>query len=187
MICIKLFLSLSCISAAFVSTASRSLVAEFSRKMNNQNVEELPNFRLPVNLPQMPKMPLFPNLLPIAHCDDLPENIGSNNSSKSGFVMRTSKVAFRWNDYKLLPFSNNYPGISEAFKRGGFEGNAITKQHFDSGLFDEMVATGLITYEYMIDCAIVLRNFFVANMTLDRLIAVVFNSKMLILFINRNY
>ena len=45
------------------------------------------------------------------------------------------------------------------------------KQYFDSGLFDEMVATGFITYEDAIDCAIELRNFFVANMTLDRLIA----------------
>ena len=102
MILVKLFLSLSCVSAVFVSTASRSLAAEFSRKMNNESVEELPNFCMPVNLPQMPKMPSFPNLLPIAHCDSLHENPESNNSSKSGFVMRTSKVAFRWNDYKAI-------------------------------------------------------------------------------------
>ena len=85
--------------------------------------------------------------------------------------MRSRNVAFHWNDYKLIIFSNNYAGISEAFKSGGVKSNAIMKQHFDSGLFDEMVATELIKYEDMIDCAIELRNFFVANMALDRLIA----------------
>ena len=171
MILVKLFLSLSCVSAAFVSTVSRSLAAEFSRKMNNQNVEELPNFRIPVNLPQMPKMPSFPNLLPIAHCDYLPENTGSNNSSKSGIFRHIKRVHFHWSDFGMMIFSNNYAGIPEAFKSGGVKGNAIMKQHFDSGLFDEMVATGLITYEDMVDCAIELENFFVANMALDRIIA----------------
>ena len=198
MILVKLFLSLSCVSAAFVSTVSRSLAAEFSRKMNNQNVEELPNFRMPVNLTKMPKMPSFPNILPIAHCDSLPENSGSNSFSNSAVRSVSNTLeglegnqVLNWRDYESMLSSQNYAAISDAFKRGAIdfsyiprtkefcevlsnrkcvEGNAIMKQYFDSGLFDEMVAIGLITYEDMVDSALQLRNYFVANMALDRII-----------------
>ena len=196
MILVKLFLSLSCVSAAFVSTVSRSLVAEFSRKMNNQNAEELPNFRMPVNLPQLPKMPSFPNLLSIAHCDDLPENAGSNTFSNAAILSTLNALGYNqvlsWKEYEMMLYSKNYAGISEAYKRGAIdlsyiprtkdfyevlcnrecvEGNTIMKQYFDSGIFDDMVEVGLITYEEMMDSAILLRNYFVANMVLDRIIA----------------
>ena len=193
MILVKLFLSLSCVSAAFVSTASRSLAAEFSRKRGNQNCAELAEFQMPMSLP---KMPSFPNLLPIAHCDNLPENSGSNNFLNT--VIRSisntigSNQVFNWKEYEIMLYSKNYAGISEAFKRGAIdfsyipktkdfyevlcnrecvEGNAIMKQYFDSGIFADMVEVGLITYEEMIDSAIDFGNYFVANMVLDHLIA----------------
>ena len=192
MILVKLLLSLSCVSAAFVSTVSRSLAAEFSRK-RGQNGAELAEIRMPMSLPEIPS---FPNLLPIAHCDDLPENTGSNNFSNAAILSALNTLGdnqvFNWKEYEMMLYSKNYVGISEAYKRGAIdlsyiprtkdfyevlcnrecvEGNAIMKQYFDSGIFADMVEVGLITYEEMMDSAIDLGNYFVANMIIDLLIA----------------
>lgn len=200
MISVKLFLSLSCASAAFVSTGSRSLVAEFSRKRNSQNVEERLNLRMPVNLSKMtsmPSMPSIPNPLPFAFCDSLPENPDPNNFFNvvirpimETFTLENSSGFDKMKFEKMIA-TKDYDGISEAFKNGAIdfsyvpktksfarvilhwtfaERTEIMKKYFESGVIEKMVKNGSITYQDLIGIAVSEGNFVIANMAIDRLI-----------------
>ena len=191
MILIKLFFSLSCVSAAFVSTASRSLAAEFSRK-RGQNSAELAEIRIPMSLP---KMPSFPNLLPIAHCDSLPENPGPNTFfSTIRNALFNEDRTLKWNqDFEKMLEKEDYVGLSEAYKKGEIdysymprthdfyrillhykctEGDKILKRFFNSGVIDDMVDKGLLKYQDIVNAAIKINNENIANLALDRLIAI---------------
>ena len=192
---IKLFFPLSCVSAAFVSTVSRSLAAEFSLK-RGQNGAELAEFRMPMSLP---KMPSFPNLLPIALCDNLPVNPGSNNFLNTAIIpnlnqykLDSESELLSWREYERLLVDKNFFGISEAFKRNSIdfsyvprtrdffrvildrrciEGDEIMKNYFESGVIDEMVEFGFTSYQDIIESAMNNESYFIANLALDRLIA----------------
>ena len=194
MILIKLFLSLPCASAAFVSTASRSLAAEFSRK-RDQNFEELPQFRIPLNLPQMPFMPSMPNPLPFAYCDGLPEN-NSPNNFKNSFVIRPIIKALTGTVFDKRKFEEmiatwNYVGISEAFENDEIDfsyvpenfniftlivdsrcvkGTEIMKRYFKSGLIEKLIQNGSITYHDLVAKAVNRVNYTIANLFLDIII-----------------
>ena len=125
---IKLFFSLSCASAAFVSTVSRSLAAEFGRK-RGQNTAELAESRMPT---VFPKMPSFRNLFPIAHCNSLPENPGSNNFLNT-FILpilnkyKPASELLSWREYEKLLVEKDFSGISEAFKRNSINFSYIPR------------------------------------------------------------
>lgn len=94
---IKLFISLSCVSAAFVPKLSRSLAVKFNR-LKGQERGDHSEFHAQFSLPQMPSIP---NPLPIAFCDNDPKNVPSKSYGSS--------LAYACEDLGLI----NYHAIIE--------------------------------------------------------------------------
>ena len=185
---VSLFTSLSCASAAFIPTLSRSLTAEFNRQ-RHQNVEELPKFHVPVSLP---KMPSLPNPLPIAFCDGLPNN---PETTITGNIITSNQAAvskLNWKIYEKLLEKEDYAGISEAYNNDAIDfshvprsrdfyriflnpecinGNQIIKGYFDSGLIADLVELEWVKYQDIVDAALESKNFYIANLALVGLIA----------------
>ena len=193
MMFIGLLVSASSASAALIPTLSRSLPVAFKRKMNQGSVD-YSEFQMPVTLPQMP---VIPNPSLFAYCEGLPENPGVN-SLYTLVVHQIWKDLFPgnnllgWKEYEKMLVTKDCARISEAFKSGlidfGYaprardfyrvflekecaEGNEIIKRYFDSGVIEEMVEIGLMSYQNIVDAALKKKNYHVANMALDVLIA----------------
>ena len=168
---IKLFISLSCVSAAFVPKLSRSLAVKFNR-LKGQERGDHSEFHAQFSLPQMPSIP---NPLPIAFCDSLPKNpvIYEPDSIEILLEKKEFNALFDLQVKCAIDF-NDIPKTKDFYRiltdRNCINCEKIMKGYFDSGLIDDMVKLGSISYQDIVDCALENDNFFVANLALDRLI-----------------
>ena len=88
--------------------------------------------------------------------------------------------------------NHDYAAVSEAYKNDAIDfnyvpktkyfylvfldencvkGSEIMKKYFESGVIDKMVESGSFSYQDIIEFAVYMDNFYVANLALDRLIA----------------
>ena len=183
---IKLFIALSCVSAAFIPKLSRSLAVEFNRK-SGLNGEGHSDFSASFSLPRLPSIP---NPFPVAHCDSLPKSpvtYGPDNTKLEPmnvgcfYLKKYEQILGNKDDFEIIKLLDkgaidyNYMPKTENFyrfltSRRCYRCNVIMKGYFDSGVIDDMVEMGWLKYQDIVECALENDNYFVANLALDRLI-----------------
>ena len=167
----KLFISLSVVSAAFVPKLSRSLAVEFNHLKGQEHVNNS-DFQAQFSLPQMPSIP---NPFPIAYCDSLPRKpvIYEPDSIEKLLERKEFNALLDLHVKGAIDF-NYMPKTKDIYRiltdRNCINYEKIMKGYFDSGLIDDMVELGSLTYQDIVNCALENDNYIVANLALDRLI-----------------
>ena len=168
---IKLFISLSFVSAAFVPKLTRSLTVELNRLKGHERGDHS-NFQAQFSLSQMPSIH---NPFPIAYCDSLPKNPVIYEPDNIDKLLEKKEFNALSDLHVKSAIDFNHMPKTKDFYRILTDRNCINcekfmKGYFGSGVIDDMVEMGWLKYQDIVDCALENDNYFVANLALDRLI-----------------